>query len=81
MDQPDLEVKADFLEGRVAACPLVGGAESWPSSGQCCLDIHRVMYRSSWGLRKSLGSLSADGWGCVPAQLAARPDVSQHWHL
>ena len=36
--------------------PLVGKAMS------------RGMSRGSCGLRKSLGSLSTDGWGCVPTQ-------------
>ena len=30
-------------------------------------------------LRKTLSSLSADGWGCVPALLVACPEVYQHW--
>ena len=29
-------------------------------------------------LRKTLSSLSADGWGCVPALLAVWPEASQH---
>ena len=29
-----LEVWADFLVGEASACPLVGGARSWPSGGQ-----------------------------------------------
>ena len=32
-------------------------------------------------LRKSLGSLSAYGWGCVPTQLLVWSEVSQHWCL
>ena len=44
--------------------------------------VGRTMYRGSCGLRKSLGIiLSADGWGCVPTQLVAWPEVSKHWHL
>ena len=32
-------------------------------------------------LRKTLSSLSADGWGCVPALLVVWPEASQHWSL
>ena len=39
------------------------------------------MSRSGCGLRKPLGSLSTDGWGCVPAQLVVWREVSQHWSL
>ena len=31
------------------------------------------------GLKGSSGSLSADGWGCIHAWLAAWLEVSQHW--
>ena len=43
--------------------------------------VSRGMSRAGCGFRKSLGSLSADGWGCVPTQLAAWPEASQHWSL
>ena len=49
--------------------PLVGRAVS--------MDVSRGGY----GLRKPLGSLTADGWDCVPAQLVAWPEASQHWCL
>ena len=39
------------------------------------------VFRGSCGLRKTLGSLSADGWGCVPALLVGWPEASQHWIL
>ena len=39
------------------------------------------MSRSCCGLRRSLGSLSTDGWGCVPTQLVAWPESFLHWHL
>ena len=29
-----LEASAGFLEGKASACPLVGGAGSWPAGGQ-----------------------------------------------
>lgn len=43
--------------------------------------MSRAMSRGSCGLRKSLGSLSADGWGCVPTLLVVWPEESQHWSL
>ena len=33
-DEPNPEIKAGFLEGKVDGCPLMGGAGSWPSAGQ-----------------------------------------------
>ena len=39
------------------------------------------VFRSSCGLRKTLSSLSADGWGCVPTLLVVWPAASQHWSL
>ena len=49
--------------------PLVGRA------------VSRGMSKGGCGLRKTLGSLSADGWGCVPAQFVVCPEASQHWCL
>ena len=49
--------------------PLVGRAMS------------RGMFRGSLELRKTLGSLSADGWGCVHLLLVVWPEASQHWSL
>ena len=43
--------------------------------------MSRGMSRGGCGLRKSLGSLSADGWGCVPTQLVVWLVASQHWSL
>ena len=43
--------------------------------------MSRGMSGGGCGLRKSLGSLSADGWGCVPALLVVWPEASQHWSL
>ena len=54
---------------RLGIGPLVGKAES------------RGMSRGGCGIRKSLGSLSADGWGCVLALLAVWPEASQHYRL
>ena len=77
-----LEVCAGFLAGRVSACPQVGGAGCWPSGGQ---GHSRGMSRCSCGLRKSLGSLSAEGWGMCPhpASCLARgvpaPEPTGYW--
>ena len=49
--------------------PLVGRA------------LSRGVFNGSYGLRKTLGCLSADAWGCVPALLVVRTEVSQHWSL
>ena len=69
-----LETCAGFLERRASACPLVGRAGSWPSGGQGCVQ------RQLWALQ-SFGSLSADGWGWVPAHLVVWPELSQPWCL
>ena len=29
----------------------------------------------------TLGSLSSDGWGCVPILVVVWPEASQHWSL
>ena len=39
------------------------------------------MFRGSYGLRKTLGSLYTDGRDCVPAILVVWSEVSQHWSL
>ena len=49
--------------------PLVGRVMSRPVS------------RGGCGLRKSSGSLSAEGWGCVPTLLVVWPEASWHWTL
>ena len=49
--------------------PLVGRAMS------------RGMSRGDCGLRKSLGNLPVDGWGCVPGLLVVWPEAFQHWRL
>ena len=43
--------------------------------------ISRGMYRDGYELKNSLGILSADRWGCVPALLVVWPEASQHWSL
>ena len=39
--------------------------------------VSRGMSKGSWGLRKSLWFLSADGWNFVPALLVVWPEMSQ----
>ena len=39
------------------------------------------MFRGGWGLRKTLGSLSDDGWGCVLTLFVVWPETYQHWSL
>ena len=73
-----LEASAGFLKGRAGDCPLVGGAGSWPSGGQA---LSMGTSRGCCGLRNSLGSLSAGGWGSVSTQLVVWPETSQHWCL
>ena len=41
----------------------------------------RGVFRSGCELSTTLGSLSADGWGCVPPLLVVWPEASQHWSL
>ena len=43
--------------------------------------VSRGVSRGGYGLRKSLGSLSADGWACVFTQLVVWPEASKHWSL
>ena len=52
------EFCAGFPMGRACACLLMGGAGSWLLMGRA---VSRGMSRGDSGLRKSLGSLSADG--------------------
>lgn len=74
MGEVGLEAGASFLMGGTNACPLGFG----PLLGKAA---SKGMSRSGCGLRKSLGSLSAAGWGCVPALLVVWPEASQHWNL
>ena len=76
--ETDLEACADFLARGVCPCSLLGGAGSWSSSGRA---LSRGMYRVSCGLRKSLGSLSTEGWVCVPTHLLFSLGASYHWSL
>ena len=49
--------------------PLVGRA------------LSRVASKGGCRLRKSLDSLSSDGWGCAPVLSVVWPEESQQWHL
>lgn len=73
-----LEASVGILVGGADACPLVGG--SWFLAlwlARLCL---RCVQRWLWALW-SLGSLSTDGWGCVPLLLVVLPEASQNWSL
>ena len=41
--------------------------------------MSRGVFSRQLVVRKTLSSLSADGWGCVPALLVVWPEVFQHW--
>lgn len=78
MGEPGVElVQASWWEGLVTDYwwidlglgPLVGSAMS------------KGVSRGSCGLRKSLGCLSGDEWGCVPTQIDVWPEASQHWSV
>jgi len=63
------------------ACPLVGGAGSCPLVGMAVLKDGISVSRGDCGVRKSLSSLSADRWGCVPPLWLVWPEVSHHCSL
>ena len=62
-----------FLVGGTGAYVLVGRAGSSPSGGQCHI---RGCVLGVCELSTTLGSLSADGWGCVPVLLVVWPETS-----
>ena len=78
VDEPVYEVCAGFLEGWTGFCLLVGGSGSCPSSAQGHV---RGCLSGSCVFRKTLSSLSAYEWGCVPTLLVVWPEASQHWSL
>ena len=51
--------------------------ESVGQFGENCQLNNIKVSRDSCGLRKPLGNLSADEWGCVPHWLFARPEESE----
>ena len=59
-----------FLVEGTGACVLVGGAGSCLSGGQ---DATGGVFWGVCELSMTLGSLSANGWGCVPVLLVV-------WH-
>jgi len=59
--------------GGTGACPLVDGADSYPSGGWL---LSLGMIRGGCVPGGSLGCLLADGWGCVPT-LFVWPGASQ----
>ena len=52
-----------------------GGAGSCPSSGWV---MSNGASTGDCGLRRTLGGLSVDRWGCVPALLVVWPEAFQH---
>ena len=56
-----IDACAGLLVGGTGACLLVSGAGSWPFGGQMGRTVSRDVSRGGCGLRKSLGSLFADG--------------------
>ena len=78
LSEAGLEASAGLMVGAPCAYPLVDGA------GCCSFGTQyqkRSVFRDSSGLRKVLGSLPVDDWGCVPTLLVAGPETSQHWSL
>ena len=59
-----------FLVGGTGACVLMSGARSRPSGGQGCIV---GVFWSVCELSMTLGSFSANGWGCVTVLLVV-------WH-
>ena len=65
------------MAGGASVYPLVVGLGICPLVGRAFLGV----CLEAAVLRKSLGSLSADQWKCVPTQFFVWPEVSQHWRL
>ena len=57
---------AGFPVGGTGACPLLGEAGYCPSGGNT---VSRHLFRDNYWLKTTLGSLSANGWVCVPTLL------------
>ena len=70
-------MQASWREGLVPAYWWVGLGLSPLVGRGMSSDVSRGGFR----LRKTLGSLSAGGWGCVSALLVVWPEASQHWGL
>ena len=77
-----------IFEADEEACAafLAGGAMPAPRWLELALvlkvrAIWRDVFRGCCGLRKTLGNLSTDRWGCFPALLVVWLQSSQHWIL
>ena len=64
--------------GETDAGPLVVELDLDPL---VCMAMSSGVSRDGCGLTMTLGSLSADGWGCVPTLLVVWAEASQHWSL
>ena len=69
---------AGFLVGGTGACPLVVDLGLVSLVGRA---MSMGVFRGVCELSITLGSLSPDGWGCVPTLLVVWPKTSQHWSL
>ena len=67
MGETGLGACVGFLVRGTGTCLLEDGAGSYPSGMQGHVS---GVFRGSCGLKKTLGSLFADGCGCVPTFLA-----------
>ena len=63
-----------FLMGGTDACPLVGGADFYPSGG-CAFSLGEIRGGCVHG--GSLGCLFSDGWSCHPTWIVVWPGASQ----
>ena len=43
--------------------------------------MSRSVLRGCFELSTALGTLSADGWGCVPILMVVWPEAFRHWSL
>ena len=77
MFETDGEACAAFLAGGAVPAPW------WLELGLVLKGraIWRDVFRGCCGLRKTLGSLFTDRWGCFPALLVVWLHSSQHWRL
>ena len=79
MDEAGLRGFCRFPGGRDWFLPTDGCG--WVLSLWWAGLCQEVCLAGSCGLRKTFGSLSADGWGCVPTLSVLWPEVSPHWSL
>ena len=69
---------AGFLIRETAAGPLMSGDESRLST---CQGHVNSMFRGSSKIKRTLGIMSAEWFGCVLTLLVVSPEASQHWNL